>query len=211
MTPHVDDWLPEYASGTLPEELVTEVDTHLGRCRRCKLELAAIDEVYNALPLDLDPPPAPLWLRERILSDVARENRFEQFCARVAKLIDVAKEKARDLLGKIDSPEVWVKGPAVSRLFHLPGGAAVAGANCGFVHMAAGETFPQHTHLGEELVLVLQGGFIDSDGKIYRRGDEAWKPAGSEHHFTALDGPDLIYLVVLHGGLVIPSLPDFEL
>jgi anti-sigma factor ChrR (cupin superfamily) len=79
------------------------------------------------------------------------------------------------------------------------------------VRVPAGATFPLHRHIGEERVLVLQGGFEDQDGRVYRRGDEAWKPAGSEHSFVALPGPDLIYLVVLFGGVVIPSEPGFEL
>jgi anti-sigma factor ChrR (cupin superfamily) len=84
-------------------------------------------------------------------------------------------------------------------------------ANCGFVKVPAGEPFPEHRHLGEEQVLVLQGGFVDSEGRVCHRGDEAVKPLGSAHGFTALPGADLIFLVVIFGGLDFPSLPDFEL
>ena len=61
-------------------------------------------------------------------------------------------------------------------------------------------------------MLVLQGSFRDeSDGRVLRKGDEARMAAGSAHTFTALAGADLIYLVVLRGGLEIPSEPGFEL
>ncbi len=211
MSPHVDDLLPEYAAGTLAEELAATVEAHLPGCNRCARELAVIDDIYASLPLALEPETPPPWLRERILTAVAKTSRFEALVGRVAGMLDVARERARELLALIDEPASWVPGPAVARLIHLSAGPRVADANCGFVWQPAGAGFPQHRHIGEEQVLVLQGGFEDDDGRVYRRGDEAVKAGGSEHHFTALPGTDLVYLVVLYGGLHIPSLPDFEI
>jgi putative transcriptional regulator len=211
MSAHVDDVLADYASGTLAAEEAARIEEHLKGCNRCQRELAVLDEVYASLALALPPVPPPADLRRRILHEAERGGRFEAVYARVAGVLDVAREKARELLAWIDDPGRWGPGPAGVQLIHLPGGPAVAGANCGFVRMAAGSHFPLHRHGGPEHVLVLQGGFLDDDGRVYQRGDEAWKPAGSEHQFDALPDCDLIYLVVLEGGLTIPSDPGFEL
>jgi anti-sigma factor ChrR (cupin superfamily) len=215
MNEHVDEHielLAEYAAGTLPSHLTVGVETHLPGCERCAQELAVLDQVYAALPLALSPEPPPAGLRERILQGASRVSRFDGLVARVAGMLDHAADKARELLALIDDAAVWVGGPAASRLIHLPPGPAVAGANCGFVHVPAGESFPFHRHLGDEHVLVLQGSFRDeSNGRVLRKADEAQMPAGSAHTFTALSGADLIYLVVLRGGLEIPSEPGFEL
>jgi anti-sigma factor ChrR (cupin superfamily) len=208
---HVIDLLPEYAVGTLPEATAREVEAHLARCNPCARELAVLDDVFAALPLGLPPVAPPRALRDRIFAVVDGASRFETLVGRVAGMLDLARDRARELLAFIDDAARWVPGPASSRLIHLEGGPAVAGANCGFVRLAAGAAFPHHRHLGEEHVLVLQGGFEDSDGATLHRGDEAFKTAGSEHAFTALPGVDLVYLVVLGGGIDIPSDPGFTL
>jgi putative transcriptional regulator len=208
---HVLDLLPEYAAGTLDEGAARAVEEHLARCNPCARELAIVDDTYAALALALPARPPPPWLRERLLAATARVSRFEAVTARVAGMLDVARDRARELLAHIDDAARWVTGPGPTQLIHLQGGPRVAALNCGFVRLPAGDTFPPHRHLGDEHVLVLQGGYEDSDGQTLHRGDEAFKPGGSEHHFTALPGADLVYLVVLAGGIVIPSEPGFEL
>jgi putative transcriptional regulator len=210
-TAHIDDLLADYASGSLAAEEIARVEGHLRGCNRCQRELAVVDEVYASLALDLAPLAPPRELKQRILDAAGPGGRFEAFCARVAGMLDLAKDKARELLGWIDDPERWGRGPAGVQLIHLPPGPAAAAFNCGFVRMAAGSQFPLHRHGGAEHVLVLQGGFCDDDGRVYHRGDEALKPPGSEHQFDVLPDGELIYLVVLEGGLTIPSDPGFEL
>jgi quercetin dioxygenase-like cupin family protein len=210
-TPHVLDFLPEYALGTLPEPLAAEVEKHVARCNPCARELALVDEIYGSLPLALPTPPAPRDLRARVLAEVARQSRFEALAGRVAGMLDVPRDRARELLEWVDDAARWVAGPSPSLIMHLKGGPRAAHANCGFVKLAAGASFPLHRHLGDEHVLVLQGGFEDSDGATLHRGDEAFKPAGSEHRFTALPGVDLVYLVVLEEGIDLPSDPGAQL
>lgn len=161
------------------------------------------EEGLCALALALPPEEPPPGLRERILAALPRASRFETFLDRVARMIDLGTDAVRDLLAKIDDPAGWEAGPPPARLYHLPYGPALAGVDVGFVHVPAGAAFPHHRHLGEERVLVLQGGFLDSDGTIVRRGETSFKEAGSDHAFTALPGPDLVYLVVIVQGVEI--------
>lgn len=162
-------------------------------------------EAMTSLSLALPPVAPPPGLRARLLATAVRpEHRFAPFAARFARLIDVAHERARELLTSLARPEVWQGFLPGVELVHLEGGPAVAGADVGFVRVAAGAVFPEHRHLGEERVIVLQGAYIDSDGAVVRAGDTLTLPAGSSHSFVAAPGPDLIYAVVV-GGVEFPG------
>src|SRR5262249_1449068 len=127
---HVEDLLPEYATGALPDAIAVEVEAHLSRCAACAGSLREIEEIYAQLPLALPAPPPPPGLRARILRSVAgtTANRFESFVARIGALLDVAADKARELLTRIDDAGAWVDGPAGTRLIHLEVGPRVAHA-----------------------------------------------------------------------------------
>jgi hypothetical protein len=142
-------------------------------------------------------------LRARLLQSARSEGRLARFAGSVADMLDVSLGKAKQLLERIDDPAAWsLELPGVSFLW-VEGGPAVAAAVRGFVRVSAGQEFPHHEHLGEELVLVLQGGFQDpSRGRVFRPGDTDRMPAGSSHAFRALPGgPDLVKLAVVHTGL----------
>jgi putative transcriptional regulator len=61
-------------------------------------------------------------------------------------------------------------------------------------------TYPSHHHLGNEEVLVLQGGFRD-ETKILRAGEFYRYPTGSSHSPVALDGQDCILFAIAHTGV----------
>lgn len=157
-------------------------------------------EAFTALSLGL-PGPAPATdQRARLLATAARpDRRFAPFIGRLARLIDVAQDRAHELLATLARADVWEPFVPAVELVHLQGGPAVAGADVGFVRVAAGRAFPVHRHLGDERVLVLQGGYHDSSGAVVRAGDTVELPAGSAHEFVALPGADLIYAVVVYG------------
>jgi quercetin dioxygenase-like cupin family protein len=145
----------------------------------------------------------PVSLRERILDGAHSEGRLARFAGAVAELLDVGLDKARALLDRIDDPAAWSHElPGISFLW-VEGGPRVAVALRGFVRVDAGQEFPEHEHLGDEIVLVLQGGFEDvARGRVFRPGDIDRMPTGTSHGFRALpDGPDLLKLAVVQTGL----------
>ena len=140
-------------------------------------------------------------LRDRVLRSAEPGARFERFAARVAALLEVAEEQAGRLLAAVDDAASWeVAGPGVE-LFHIEGGPSVANAVTGFVRVAPGAVFPPHRHVGDEVVLVIQGGYRDSDGTEHGLGAQVPGAAGHEHHLRALDGPPLIYLAIVQEGV----------
>ena len=193
-----DDRLVEYVLGTSPEVESSRLERELGP--RLAAEVDAAAEALSTLAVALPPVRPPPGLRERLLASARGPARFAPFIDRLARLIDVAAERARELLASLELPATWQVSPAPNvHLVHLLGGPATAGADVGFVRVAAGTMFPPHRHLGEEHVLVLQGRFEDSHGTVARAGDLVDMAADSSHHLTAGPEVDLIYAVVVRG------------
>ncbi len=202
MSMALDDLLALYAMDLLDAEERAEVERHLAADPDARRALARCLDDLNALPLSLDPVAPPADGLARLLEATASVSRFDAFAGRVAALIDYTLDQARALLARIDDAASWVPGPcAEATLIHFGGGPKLADALVGFVKVQAGAPFPEHTHLGSEIVLVLQGGLQDEDGTIVRRGQERVMGDGTRHDFVALPGPDLIYLVVLERGV----------
>lgn len=203
-TAHLDEAdILELALGTADKNVTRTAATHLGSCTQCA---RAIDEAREAMAATVSssastvrgPSPA---LRERLMKSIASTNRFDGFAARVAHILDVTQERALELLAAIDLATSWEPGPfpGVS-LFHLQAGPRYPNAMAGFVRMTPGLAFPHHKHLGVEHLLILQGGFKQSDGLLMARGSEESAKTGEEHSFDVLPGLDLIYLTVIESG-----------
>lgn len=164
-------------------------------------------EALSRLLAALEPAPleAPADLRAQLHDEARHEGRFDRFREVVAELMDVDLAAADALLDGIGDPGNWEASPLPQvSLYHLEGGPAVDDAITGFVRIRAGDAFPEHVHLGDEEIVVIQGSFVDGvSGAIHRAGDRVPMRAGTRHDFRVRPGPDLIYLVVLQQGLTI--------
>ena len=166
-------------------------------------------DLVGALPVPPDPS-----LKARLLRSVETAPRFDTFVDRVAALTDLARDKAEALLASLDDAARWIGGGTDMAIFHVDGGPRVANAIVGFVRLPAGAAFPEHEHVGAEVMLVMQGGLV-VDGVTHRAGAEVASSAGSAHTFVAAEGPDLMYLGVIQGGMKIdgntisPSDPSY--
>jgi putative transcriptional regulator len=140
-------------------------------------------------------------LKDRLMRSALKpEARWAPFLDRVAELFDVAASTATEYLSRIADPAHWEAAIAEGiALVHLDGGPRTAHADVGFTRVAAGSSFPIHTHDGGECTLVLQGRYRDSDGSSVGPGDRVDMPAGSTHSFEVLLGEDLIFAVVVEG------------
>lgn len=139
-------------------------------------------------------------LRDAVLAGAS--DPLSAFAGRVSRLIDVSVERARAMLASIAQPSVWEPGLVEGMaLCHLSAGPSLAGAVVGFVRVAPGLRFPRHTHIGEETVMVLQGGLRDETGALWLPGDIVPAAAGSTHTFDAAPDEELIYLAVVQSGV----------
>ena len=175
------------------DALVDELNEHL----TAEEEAAMLDAL--AMGAELSPPiPPPLGLKARILRSFERPR--YAFLDRVARLLDLSLEAARAALDSLDRPYEWEPGGDGCVIRHVQGGPRLANAVVGLVRVEGGTPFPRHRHVGEEFVLVLQGG-IEEGGRILLPGDLVHMPADTEHEFRALEGDDLLYVAVVFEGV----------
>ena len=192
---HLGERLVDYAVGAISgSPIATGVADHLRDCVTCRAELAALEEAFSELPLILAPVTVTPDLRVQVL-DAAK---YTHLMA-LAGLFDLPSEAARAIL---DDDDAWVPGPfpGVS-VVHLEGGPAVAGADVGLVQNPPGHVMPEHDHLGEERVLVLQGEILDSRGTSYRPGDVCVMRPGERHGHVAGPLVPLVFALVLWKGI----------
>jgi len=147
------------------------------------------------------PPVAPApALRARLLETLKGPDRFRPFFAELARRFDLTVDAVRGLLAKVDDPAAWEATPSPwIKLIHFPGGPALGTADAGFVRVAAGGTFPRHTHQGPELAFVLEGR-MTKNGRTYLPGDIDEVPSDEVHEYTVGPEGDLV-VMVWHNGI----------
>lgn len=182
---------------------------HLSSCARCgELHRGAL-EALTAMATMLPTLAPSARTRDAILREANGRSRFSPFTARVARMFDVDEARAFEQLQAITGDEPWIAGasPGVRIAPVLEGGSAVEGASLSFLEVRRGVTFPEHSHLGLETLLILSGSYRDlADGSIALAGDVVTRVAGSQHAFTVLDAPgadDCVCACVLRGGIVL--------
>lgn len=151
----------------------------------------------------LDPVEPPSGMREKLLASIATQGRFARFAEATAKMLDLGIDQAKALLDRLHDLSLFENElPGIS-FYWCEGGPAVANAVRGFVRVAAGTNFPEHEHLGDEIVLVLQGSFVDTTrGITFHAGDSDIMKAGTSHsYYVPEGGPDLLKLSVTQVGL----------
>jgi putative transcriptional regulator len=195
----IRELIPLYALGALEADEAAAVE----RAVEADPALAAELDSY----LGLVPAVAPSAdVKARLLASIGGSS-FEKFSSRMAKLLDVSVDGARELLGLLERKASWEQNAAPGiHLVHFAGGPAYAAADCGFVRIEPGCTFPWHTHRGEEVSLLLEGTLRDNQGKVWHAGDEIISAEGSGHDLTAGD-EGALYVSRAMNGIEVPGYP----
>jgi putative transcriptional regulator len=189
---NIRELLPLYAVNALGADEAAEVE----RAVQADPALAAELDSYLGLLTPVTPSPD---VKARLLASIGG-GRFERFADRMAKLFDVTVDRARELLGLVERDASWENPMPGIALIHFDGGPACAAADCGFVRIQPGCTFPWHTHRGEEINVILSGTLRDSTGKVLQAGDELVQQASTQHDLTA--GTDeVIYVARAMNGI----------
>lgn len=188
----IRELIPLYAVGALDGDEAAAVERAV---ESDPLLAAELDSYLSLLPTaapDAD-------VKARLLASVGG-GRFENYSSRMAKLFDVTVDRARELLALIERKASWENPVPGVHLVHFDGGPACAAADCGFVRIEPGCTFPWHTHRGEEVVVVLEGTVRDNTaGKTYQPGEEILQAEGSAHDLVAGDDGALYVARAMNG------------
>ena len=193
------DLLTDYATGALPEGRALSVSCHTALCGVCREQVNELERIGGDILGDLEP-------------------------------VDLRSGALDRALSRIDAPGVLPTSPVVddatrhvlpSPLWHYGAGGmsnlrwrrvtpalssarltlSRAGHQVDLLRIAAGRPVPRHTHEGDELTLVLAGGYTDDTGH-FARGDFTHADGGLTHRPVADPGEDCIALAVLDAPVV---------
>jgi putative transcriptional regulator len=185
MSDHVVEELYGYTAGHLAAPEVSRVEEHLRHCAECRKEADELDQLGETLSV------SPSNVLQSLQGQLSGAGRFEHFVARVATFFDISEEQAREELKRLDDSSTWEQ--------ELAPGIWVAPVNAGpkamgdgaftvLLKIAPGAVFPKHTHTAEEQTFLLEGGYLDSGGTEFWRGELDVRQEGSSHSYTGLAG-----------------------
>lgn len=183
-----DEWVLDCASGAAPLAVRVLVESAAELNPSVRRQLASAEKIGSSLMMaDLwsTIPPAPETPDVGDIS-IPRQSADDLYPRALARLGFSAKEEPwRSQLG-------GVQGRKVNRLCE-------PGIDARLLKIQPGAAIPNHDHAGEELTLVLQGGFSDESG-TYHRGDVCYGQAGAPHTPVGLQGEPCICFAVSIGG-----------
>lgn len=153
------------------------------------LDVGVLDFLTRGLP----PTPLRPGLRDRLLGTAGTKARFLPFLDRMMALFDLPEAAANAELASIDDGEGWMDMVPGVRFRDFEGGPAIGEAHGGLVRVAPGASFPDHEHVGDEAMLMLQGEVEDDRGTRYSAGALIESPDGSTHGLRNVGVDDVIY------------------
>ncbi|MFC3676686.1 ChrR family anti-sigma-E factor [Ferrovibrio xuzhouensis] len=184
--------LLDYAAGSLAESWSLVVACHLTLCPHCRRELAALEQLGGRL----------------LEQGEARPMQPGAFAAIAARL--GPQEPVNDRIrpagdGRLPAPlHDYIAGGVDHIPWRWSGTGLKAcslpvrkarGGMATLLRVAPGAGLPLHTHGGDEMTLVLSGGYTDERG-AFRRGDVEVADGGIKHRPVAMPGEPCICLAV---------------
>ncbi len=209
---HPDDLtLLEYSAGSLGLAQALAVSVHLGFCMQCQSQLRKLNALGGVLLSEANP--ASIGANDDQIpeqGDAQAKSLDKSFDALMARLESEEPENQkpkttvakgyhnpleRYLPSSIDDLD-WQQQTREIAKFDLTNVVDMGSARVALQKIKAGAKVPVHTHRGNELTVVLKGGFSDELG-VYHAGDYIARDPSHHHSPTALQNEDCICLTVL--------------
>ena len=200
-----DDVLVSYAAGALDEPTSILIATHLALCPTCRGVVSKAESIGGELLAEVEPSDIGDDALNAVLNRLDEEEvQSTQSALSAAENLGVEEDELnlpQPLKGYLKGsaktlPWRWL-GPGVH---YTRIAQDAAGPNVGLLRIAPGTRVPMHGHSGNELTMVLAGGFTDATGS-YARGDVESADDGLVHQPVADAGEECVCLVVTEGDL----------
>jgi quercetin dioxygenase-like cupin family protein len=177
----IRELLPLYALGVLDAHEQQVVERAAAADPAIAAELASYFDAAASLIGEPNPVEPPEEIRSQLIAS-AGGGKFATHAVRMGSIFDFSIDRAHEILGTMERKRSWeLPMPGVG-LVHFDGGPKAAHADCGFVRIAPGRTFPHHRHRGDETSIILAGTVRDTlTGRLLVAGDESMHPKDSEH------------------------------
>ena len=199
----VRELLPLYALGVLEPAEQQVVERAIAGDPALAAELANYQDTASSLIAEPAPVVPDADIKAQLIAS-SGGGRFAGRAERLAAVYDVSVDRAHEILGLIERKRSWeLPSPGIG-LVHFDGGPKCATADCGFIRLAPGCSFPHHKHRGEELSVILCGHLREtSTGRLLGPGDELVMNATSEHDITCEGEEDCIFAARAFEGIEI--------
>ncbi|MEM6477516.1 MAG: ChrR family anti-sigma-E factor [Pseudomonadota bacterium] len=195
-----DQLLMSYAAGTLPEAFSLVVATHVSLCDECRARLAEFEALGGAVLEDeaaVELSSGALDATLKLISQKAKDPIKTEKVSR-----GIFPKPLQDYVGGDVEAVRWKRlGNGVKQAI-LP---TSRDASVRLLYIPAGSEMPDHGHNGTELTMVLQGAYLDEDGR-FARGDVEVANEEMEHTPVADIGEDCICLAATDAPLKFNSL-----
>lgn len=172
-----DEHLLSYATGALPRPPSLLIASHLALCPLCRKAVEAMEAIGGAVLETGEPMAVSEGLLERVLARLDAEAEEPGLEPAPAVGDPPLPRPLRDVVGGDLAHLPWSGDGGIAQASLL---ADDGGFSTTLIRIEAGRTVPCHTHEGDELTLVLRGGFSDPTGH-YGRGDLALADPSVEH------------------------------
>jgi putative transcriptional regulator len=184
----LDALLAEYAVGSLPRPMHVLIQSHLEMNPASERFVAGLEAVKGASLEKLEP--KPISRREAMLDAILAQG------ADAPDMGDgddpLFSPALRRFLGRPSTDIPWRAVMPGVREWTVED---ADGVEAKLYWIKAGRTIPSHTHEGQEVTLVLQGGFTDIAGH-YARGEVAVADEDVDHRPVADDDADCVCFAV---------------
>lgn len=156
-----------------------------------ELDAAALEQLNQLV----QPVPVDASVRSGLLAKVEElPLRYAPFVEQLGALWRLPEAEVLAALERAAEPRAWSWTPI--RGVRLLDVKVEPGRSAQLIRVQAGRRFPEHRHVGEERVLVLEGGYTDSTGQSYGPGDTQVMPEGTQHRFQVHEeGPCIAAMV----------------
>ncbi len=175
-----DEHLMDYAAGSLAEPIAVLVATHLALCPSCRARVETIEAVGGAMLENLGAEAVDRSMRQAVLSKLDEDDSLAAPAPEPGKPTAMDLRAPEPLRGYLDGgldDLVWKSRGPVDEVRILRNKAGITSR---LFRIKAGTAMPRHTHAGNELTLVLTGGFTDR-GDHFLRGDVAIADPSVDH------------------------------
>lgn len=195
----MDETIMAYAAGDLDQATSYLVAAHLALCPTCRASAELADEIGGGLIEDIEPVEMASVAFGNVLERLGTHSPVSEL-PRPANIGDnpILPEPLRSIVGGDVDTIKWRRiGPGVQQMrFDDIGGPS----SMRLLKIAAGASVLEHGHNGDELTMVLSGGFDDGD-KSFTRGDIEFADQDTVHQPIAMKDQDCICLAVTTGSL----------
>ena len=197
----VESLLIDYANGTLPLALEVLVETHISMNPSSAKSIRMLLQLGGALLENSEPISLSEGSFEKLMAEIdSGVDKDQEIYTNVVNDNNLLPLPLRNYAQDISSPKNWKRiGIGLSEQ------AINFGDNFGSTKLykiAPGYSVPSHSHDGNEVTLVLSGGFTDEYG-TYGPGDISIQETGAVHKPVADEDGECIVLAVNEGPIVL--------